>query len=116
MDDIMKLCKKLRRLNRQKQCELFANVDNKTIHDISTIFHNMQYLTNRVPSKYRTKLVRYMKANQVSCKYISKRRSSLVKKRDHLQKQVGSGLFSVLLASSIPVIAQLISGALSKKK
>ena len=50
-----------------------------------------------------------MKQNHVACKYISNSRGSLVKKRQQIQAQVGTGLFSVLIAGAIPIIAQLIS-------
>ena len=108
--NLLQLCKGLARTNRKSQLAFVTNINHKTLHLISEIFYNIQFLTDSAPSKIRKKLVCGMKKNANECRYISNRHSNATTKKKYLKKQVGTGLFTLILSAAIPILTSLISG------
>ena len=57
-----------------------------------------------------------MRKNRKICEAIADPHTSIHKRKSYLKKQVGNGLISLALTTLVPVIANLISSAVSKKK
>ena len=108
--DLLQLCKGLKRINKKSQIAFIKNISHKTLHQISEIFYNIQYLTDSVPLKLRNKLICGMKTNEKECRYISNRLSKNTIKKKYLKKQIGTGLFSLILSAAIPILTSLIQG------
>ena len=113
--ELLALCKGISRMNKKSQLNFINNMNHKTLHCISEIFYNMQYLTKLAPIKLRKRLICSMQKNSHECQYISKITGKGVIKRKYLKSQIGTGVFSLLLSSAIPILADLIA-ALSPKK
>ena len=112
--DLLQLCKGLSRSNKKAQIVFVNNLNHKTLHLISEIYYNMQYLTNLVPPKLKNKLICSMKKNVSDCRYISNKQAKNITKKKYLKKQIGSGLFSLILTAAIPILTGIIE-SLRKK-
>ena len=106
--DLLELCKGLTRTNKKAQLVFVKNLNHKTMHKISEIFYNMQFLTDLAPPKFRKKLICGMKKNATECRYISNRHTKNVTKKKYLKKQIGTGLFTLLLSAAIPILSSII--------
>ena len=80
--DLLQLCKGLTRTNKKAQIVFVNNLNHKTMHQISEIFYNIQYLTDIAPPKIRKKLICGMKKNANECRYISNRHAKNVTKKN----------------------------------
>ena len=78
--DLLQLCKGLKRSNKKAQMVFVSNLSHKTLHQISEIFYNIQFLTDIAPPKIRKKLICGMKKNAKQCRYISNRYAKNVTK------------------------------------
>ena len=101
--DLLQLCKGLKRSNKKAQTVFVNNLSHKTLHQISEIFYNIQYMTDIAPPKIRKKLICGMKKNENECRYISDRHA-----RNVTKKQIGTGLFSLILSAAIPILSSII--------
>ena len=77
-------------------------------------FFNIQYRLNKchkVSPKLRRELMCALRKgkNGKECKYISNRQEDIETKRKYLKKQVGNGLFTLLISAAIPIISSIIS-------
>ena len=106
--DLLQLCKGLKRSNKKAQIVFVNNLSHKTLHQILEIFYNIQFLTDIVPPKIRKKLICGMKKNANQCHYISNRQAKNVTKKKYLKKQIGTGLFSLILSAAIPILSSII--------
>ena len=82
-----------------------------TIHIISEIYHNMQFLTEQkeIPPKLKQRLICGMIRHIKECLYISNRQANPITKNKDFKKQIGNGLFTLLISAAIPLITSLIS-------
>ena len=80
--DLLQLCKGLKRSNKKAQTVFVNNLSHKTLHQISEIFYNIQYMTDIAPPKIRKKLICGMKKNENECRYISDRHARNVTKKN----------------------------------
>ena len=112
---LLRLCKGIVKLDKPSLISFIDEVPHQTIHQISEIFHNMQYFTHKVPTKIRNKLVCGMRDNKNGCKYISKKYNKVSTKKKYLRKQVGNGLFTLIAAAAIPIISSIISAIRNRK-
>ena len=106
--DLLQLCKGLKRSNKKAQTVFVNNLSHKTLHQISEIFYNIQYMTDIAPPKIRKKLICGMKKNENECRYKSDRHARNVTKKKYLKKQIGTGLFSLILSAAIPILSSII--------
>ena len=86
--DLLQLCKGLTRINKKSQLAFVDTLNHKTLHLISEIFYNIQYLTELAPPKIRNKLICGMKKNATECRYISNRRSNASTKKNILKNKL----------------------------
>ena len=105
---LLQLCKGLKRSNKKAQMVFVSNLSHKTLHQISEIFYNIQFLTDIAPPKIRKKLICGMKKNAKQCRYISDRYAKNATKKKYLKKQIGTGLFSLILSTAIPILSSII--------
>ena len=106
---LLKLCRGLAKVDKNSQNLFIDGVSQDTLHQISEIFYNMQYFAHKAPIKIRKKLCDAMRNHAKECKYISKKQGTFLTKRKYLKKQVGNGLFSLLISAAIPIISSIIS-------
>ena len=98
-------------MSKKKLLHTFDNLPPKSIHDISKVFFNMQYLTDKVNDVRKNKLIDSMRKNKKHYKYISSKCGSIKRKRVQLKTQVGTGLVSLFIASAIPLISEIVRAA-----
>ena len=105
--DLLQLCRGLSQTNKKAQMLFVDNINHNTMHQISEIFYNIQFLTEYAPPKLKKKIICGMRKNRVECIYISNRQSRYITKKN-LKKQIGTGLFSLLLSTAIPILSSII--------
>ena len=109
--DLLQLCRGLSRLNKKSKILFVNNMNHNTIHQISEIYHNIQYLTEQdeIPPKLKQRLICGMRKHRKGCLYKSIRQPSNITKKKYFKKQIGNGLFTLLISAAIPLITSLIS-------
>lgn len=106
--NLLKLCKRLAKKSKRGQNVFVDESNHKTMHLISEIYHNMQYYTKSAPPELKKKLICCMKKNASECLYISNKKAKYKIKKEYLKKQVGDGLFSLIIAAAIPILTSII--------
>ena len=82
-----------------------------TIHLISEIYYNMQFLTEQkeIPPKLKQRLICGMRRHKKDCLYIINKQANPIINKKYFKKQIGNGLFTLLISAAIPLITTLIS-------
>ena len=101
----LELCRALKKLDKQDLNFLIPN-----LKKISELYFNIQNGAGLIPNGSRKrKLKKCMLADKKNCMYISTKNKSIPMKRTILKRQVGSGIFTTILAIAIPLITSLIT-------
>ena len=106
----LELCRALKKLDKQDLNFLIPNLSDKCIEKISELYFNIQNGAGMIPNGSRKRrLKKCMLADKKNCMYISTKNKSIPMKRTILKRQVGSGIFTTILAIAIPLITSLIA-------
>lgn len=106
----------LNSLNKKQLKFIIAHLDQETLELFRQIFLNLNFNTLSINNENSKKLFALMRKNRKICEAIADPHTSIHKRKSYLKKQVGNGLISLALTTLVPVIANLISSAVSKKK
>ena len=107
--NLLKLCKRLSKKSVKGQNVFIDGANQKTMHLISEIYHNMQYYTASAPTALRKKLICCMKKNATGCLYISNKHARNKTKKKYLKSQSGDGLFTLIISAVIPILTSIIN-------
>lgn len=110
------IVKNLNSLNKSQLKFVIDLLDQETIELFRQIFLNLNFNSLSINNENSKKLFALMRKNRKICEDIADPHTSLHKRKRYLKKQVGNGLISLALTTLVPVIANLISNAVSRKK
>ena len=108
--NFLKLFKTLGKLSEENLGNVLDHLSSQSLNDFCTLVHNIEYCSDKIPTKLRTKVVEKMRAHRKTCQFLGNKANSITLKRNYIRRQKGSGLFPLKLAAGIPLLVNLIAG------
>ena len=108
------LIKNLNGLNKKQLKFVIGLLDADTMEFFRELFLNLNFNTLKINNSQSKKLFNQMRKNQQACEAIADPRISAKRRRSHLRKQAGTGIVTLALSVLGPIVAGLISDAISK--
>ena len=107
--ELLLLCRALCKLDKKTLEVIVNSLDTKVIHKLGELYHNVEFSIDKIPKIHRDHLKKCMSNDKSACRYISNKRKPVHGKRKFLKKQVGSGIFTLILSTAIPLLISLLS-------